>query len=163
MSSSVPQVESLGFDAAQAPPPPPPPAAPLSGGEDEYSSDSEPGFALFDGDNSRPAPAPPSTNDPLQELASLQSFRGSWTWSVALEQALGVDAATADVAAKSAGIAQVGPDALATACVVAYLQKKLSDEKEAWEMMADKAVSWLHGQVGQQQYDALARAVREIV
>ena len=163
MSSSVPQVESLGFDAAQAPPPPPPPAAPLSGGEDEHSSDSEPGFALFDGDNSRPAPAPPSTNDPLQELASLQSFRGSWTWSVALEQALGVDAATADVAAKSAGIAQVGPDALATACVVAYLQKKLSDEKEAWEMMADKAVSWLHGQVGQQQYDALARAVREIV
>jgi hypothetical protein len=158
MSSSEPQAELVGFDAPQGPPPP---AALFGGGGDEYSSDSDQGFGLFDGDS--PHPAPPSTGDPLQELASLQSFSGSWTWSAALEQTLGLDATAADGAAKSAGLAQVGPDALATACVVAYLQKKLSSEKEAWEMMADKAVSWLHSQMGQQPYDALAKAVWDLV
>ena len=32
---------------------------------------------------------------------------------------------------------------VATACVVAYLRRRLDAERDTWEMMADKAVDWL--------------------
>ena len=102
------------------------------------------------------------SDDPLQRLASLQTFVGNWRWSAVLEKVLGLNQKTAEGAAKAAGLDQVKSDVVVTACVVAYLQKKLADDKDAWEMMADKAIDWARDQVGG-QYDELTKAVWGLV
>lgn len=104
-----------------------------------------------------------ANDDPLQTLASLQSFSGSWSWSALLEETLGVDEAAAGGAGKSVGLEQADGDVLATACVVAYLQKKLTEERDTWVMILEKAVSWLHDQVGREQYEELAKTVWGLV
>ena len=103
------------------------------------------------------------SEDPLQSLASLQTFVGKWSWSSALEKVLGVDQKTAEGAAKTAGLGQIQGDIVATACVAAYLQKNSSGEKDAWEMMVDKAIKWAREQVGTVQYGDLAKVVWELV
>ncbi|KAL6858340.1 hypothetical protein ACO1O0_005801 [Amphichorda felina] len=103
------------------------------------------------------------SEDPLQSLASLQTFVGKWSWSSALEKVLGVDQKTAGGVAEAAGLGQVQEDIVATACVAAYLQKNLSGEKDAWEMMVGKAIRWAREQVGTGQYDELGKAVWELV
>jgi hypothetical protein len=99
-----------------------------------------------------PAPVPAAPVDPLQDLTRLQTFVGSWLWSPELERVLGLTAA--DAAAKltslpTFAVANDGNnDILATACAVAYFSKKLAADKDAWEMMVDKAREWLAEQVG---------------
>lgn len=90
------------------------------------------------------APAAVDTTNALQALIALQTFVGSWTWSGDLEKVLGVTAKKAErVVAED-----VKGDVLATVCAVVYLRRKLGEEREAWEMVVDKAVEWLRGEVG---------------
>ncbi|CAG9942102.1 unnamed protein product [Clonostachys rosea f. rosea IK726] len=43
------------------------------------------------------------------------------------------------------------PDVLSTVCAVVFLRVRLAGEKEAWEMIASKAVSWLEEQLGSEE------------
>lgn len=99
-----------------------------------------------------PASAPtPDTSDPLQTLTSLQTFVGSWAWSGTLEKVLGVTSAAASkLNLPSAAASHADRDAiLATMCAVVFFKKNLKAEKDAWEMLVEKAETWLEEQLGE--------------
>ncbi|CAH0044168.1 unnamed protein product [Clonostachys solani] len=93
------------------------------------------------------------TGDNLQDIISLQEFSGNWGWTDSLEKITGVrrDAAKAAAGASGLDLDSRSPDILSTVCAVVFLRIKLADEKEAWEMIASKAVSWLEEQLGSEE------------
>lgn len=104
-----------------------------------------------------------SANDPLQVITSLQTFTGNWSQSEHLEAVTGVSHKKAKEAIEAAGLKYEGKgsadDVLATICAVAFLKKVLSEEKEAWEMIVDKAVMWLEEQLGEDDTEKWEKAV----
>ncbi|KAH7009985.1 von Willebrand factor type A domain-containing protein [Ilyonectria destructans] len=154
--------------------PPPPPAAEVarmsvdkrSGGgignatpavEAKKSSTASRRRSLFSMASSpAPASAPaslptPDTSDPLQTLTSLQTFVGSWSWSGTLEKVLGVTSAAASKLNLPDTVAShTDRDViLATMCAVVFFKKNLKAEKDAWEMLVEKAETWLEEQLGE--------------
>ncbi|KAI5455958.1 von Willebrand factor type A domain-containing protein [Mariannaea sp. PMI_226] len=103
------------------------------------------------------APTSPriDTSNPLQALTALQTFVGSWSWSITLQTVLGVTSKAAsrltlpDIVANHADKDVI----VATACAVVFFKKKLEAEREAWEMLVDKAEAWLDDQVGESRED----------
>ncbi|KAL2259009.1 hypothetical protein VTK26DRAFT_7458 [Humicola hyalothermophila] len=85
-----------------------------------------------------------SLADRLNALVALQSFSGSWAWTDALAGLLGMDRQATEARAAAAGLA-VGnqSELLATGLVLAYLELRLREKKDEWEMLADKAKDWL--------------------
>ncbi|KFA51936.1 hypothetical protein S40293_07062 [Stachybotrys chartarum IBT 40293] len=82
---------------------------------------------------------------PLTKLALLQSFSGNWRWSQELELVLGVAHQQATQCTLP-GMYPNHADILATLCALVYMKKRLTDEKEVWEMIAGKAEKWLRDQ-----------------
>ncbi|KAK4461205.1 von Willebrand factor A domain-containing protein 5A [Cladorrhinum samala] len=78
-----------------------------------------------------------TAGDALTGIVALQTFEGKWAWSEKLLVLLGLN--------KDAVEAQKS-DEVATAMVLAYLEVKLADRKDEWEMLAEKAQDWLRGQ-----------------
>ncbi len=74
---------------------------------------------------------------PLEAIIAQQAFSGSWTWSAVLERLLGV---TQDAVDKAL---HIEAEATATLCAIAYLQAKLADDEEVWELVVEKARGWL--------------------
>nr|WOD46454.1 hypothetical protein [Trichoderma atroviride] len=83
---------------------------------------------------------------PMSTLFSEQTFIGNWKWSPGLEAIVGVteSAALADI--ELPGQYDQLQTVLATLCAVAYLKKKLANEKDVWELIVQKAEDWLRGQ-----------------
>ncbi|BEI80767.1 hypothetical protein CcaverHIS002_0112960 [Cutaneotrichosporon cavernicola] len=96
-----------------------------------------------------------ATLNPLMEIIKLQLFEGNWRWTTALEKMTGIKAAAAKAAAPGHA-----DDVLATACAVAYLKLKLGEDKEAWELIVEKAETWLEAQV--KDLAALEKAVHAL-
>ena len=97
---------------------------------------------------------------PPEAIIALQIFSGSWTWSAALERLLGV---TQDAASKALQI--TSEEATATLCAMAYLQEKLADEEEVWELVVDKARGWLTTTLalGEEDVKALEGKARQVL
>ena len=102
----------------------------------------------------KPAPAP--KRDPLEVIVDTQTFEGFWPASSAADllAALGVTKGKLDAALAANKEAWVGKlrasdDAVLTALVLVFLEKKLGHDKDTWEMMAEKAWDWLRGVVGE--------------
>ena len=100
----------------------------------------------------------------LQRLIARQSFEGSW---VAIDK-LPCDEMKLDRDAASKAVAQLtetnADRILATATVVLFLEKKMQDEEETWELVVEKARAWLEGEVAEDvlaQVWQLAEAVIE--
>lgn len=77
--------------------------------------------------------------DPLQALVALQTFEGYWEFDAALLNIIGISSAQHKV-----------PEGLhvrlwATILAVCFLERKMKGEKEAWEMVVEKARGWLEG------------------
>ncbi|KAH7136703.1 von Willebrand factor type A domain-containing protein [Dactylonectria estremocensis] len=141
--------------SASVPPPPPPPQQseaqnfPLP---DDLLCEMDSGFEAPPAERVKTESASTvDTSDPLQALTSLQTFVGSWTWNETLEKVLGVTSASAsklslsDAAASHADRNTI----LATMCAVVFFKKNLKAEKDVWEMLVDKAESWLEDQLGE--------------
>ena len=105
-------------------------SAPPSGGS--FSSPSAP-----------PAPAPVSSTAVLDLIVQQQGVNGAMPMSSALTSACGV---TADAVQRATGSAL--PEIVATALAIAYLRLRLAHLMDVWELMADKAFSFLVDQVG---------------
>ncbi|KAL2266667.1 hypothetical protein VTJ83DRAFT_6019 [Remersonia thermophila] len=165
-SSFAPAAAPPSMPVACAMPPPPPAPAPAPLGffsaaasadmrrcssevdaEAEECDAAEEDKMAVDTGCSAPEPAPvgPSREDQLAALVAGQRFAGSWAWDAAtLAVALGKDRrevkaleAPGELGGKKAG------EALATAVVLVFLEEKLREMKDEWEMMADKAREWL--------------------
>ena len=77
------------------------------------------------------------TNDPVQRLIAIQTFEGFWEFDVALLNVIGIFSNKHKV-----------PEDLhlrlwATILAVTFLEKKMPEQEEVWEMVATKAKGWL--------------------
>ncbi|KAJ4128242.1 hypothetical protein NW768_008530 [Fusarium equiseti] len=133
--------------------------------EEDSDGDEDMGFGLFDDGPCGPPVCPPvpaaSTSvhqmGPMQALTSLQTFSGSWSWTVELERVLGVASkkvAKLDLPSTVTGHA-LESEILATACAILFFKHKLADEKDTWEMLVEKAEGWLEENIGEDSMDDL--------
>ncbi|KDN70965.1 putative vault protein inter-alpha-trypsin [Colletotrichum sublineola] len=100
---------------------------------------------------------PPQTlADKFSALVSMQEFSGYWVWSAKLFAVLGISSqdvmSTADKAFQGTRSLNVS----STAAVVAFMRKRLADERDSWEMMVEKAVTWLEAELGDESAKLLA-------
>ncbi|EME82850.1 uncharacterized protein MYCFIDRAFT_188098 [Pseudocercospora fijiensis CIRAD86] len=105
--------------------------------------DEDKGFGLFDSPPPPPAPhvpAPAPSAFVMHQLIGLQMFNGAWKWSQELLAHIGVDE-TQVQRLKFADNAD--SDVAATALVVAFFENKLTDKKDVWEFVIDKARAFL--------------------
>ncbi|KJZ74275.1 hypothetical protein HIM_06281 [Hirsutella minnesotensis 3608] len=123
------------------------------------------GYGDFDDGPSVPywAMAARKNKAPFEILISLQTFDGSWNWTTELEGALILTRREAVGMVRSVqnGNLVDRDDILATLCVVAFLAREMKHQREAWELMVDKAEGWLEEQSGQtveKLHEVLAKA-----
>lgn len=124
--------------------------------EEDDSSDEDMGCGLFEEaeEASAEPPSPVESGKFLQSLIALQSFSGAWPSISRLPcRKMGIDVAEArevaqrlveDGVAKDATMAE---QCVATAAVVSFLEKKMADEEETWELVVEKARTWLEDTV----------------
>ncbi|KAH6648655.1 von Willebrand factor type A domain-containing protein [Truncatella angustata] len=93
-------------------------------------------------------PQPPRKSAMPASIRS-KKFDGFWTWDQKLRGLMGWNEATIQsVNDKIHTSGELGLNASATACVIAWLRKEKMDEKDAWELLVDKAVAWLEDEFG---------------
>ncbi|KAF2109629.1 von Willebrand factor type A domain-containing protein [Lophiotrema nucula] len=127
--------------------------------QEDYS-DEDMGFALFDDGPNVPTPAPRAARflnveaevededdaeesdarPLLQRLIGAQSFEGSWKIADLDFTAMGINKS------KRPGVKD-DDKVLATAIVVRYLELKMADEEETWELVVEKARAWVEDQL----------------
>ena len=88
-----------------------------------------------------PSRAPLSHSDQVRALIDLNNFDGSWASSAQLVKILGADF-DAIKHWKPAGWSEMQRT---TTVVVAFLEVRMSGEREVWEMVVEKARGWLVG------------------
>ncbi|KAF9427447.1 hypothetical protein BGZ76_002332, partial [Entomortierella beljakovae] len=81
----------------------------------------------------------------METLVELQTFEGFWKWNEELSNCVGVNSLQAEELVSVHGWDIV---VVATILAVLYFEKKLTEEKDSWEMMVDKSRDWLTGQIG---------------
>lgn len=97
---------------------------------------------------------PADSSTLLQRLIARQSFEGSWTGISDLcdEMSISRDAARDAVnslvsAAKKGLDKKKAETVVSTAIVIAFLEKKMPEEEETWELIVEKAREWLENAV----------------
>lgn len=80
--------------------------------------------------------AKPEDIDPLQKIIALQTFEGYWNLDAPLRKVVGL-------LAQHKAPQGVDSKAWATVLAVTFLERKTPGDKEAWEMVVDKARGWL--------------------
>jgi hypothetical protein len=126
------------------------PIAPAESSE----SDDDMGYALFDSDD--PPKATPSAS-PLHSLISLQTFVGAWDWNRDFF-------AVVMQGKKPEFAAAFGSEQfMATALAVAYMETKLINSKDVWEMVVSKAKTWMGTQVHPEAVDDLIEKAKGLL
>ena len=86
-------------------------------------------------------PLPLSRSDRMHALIRLQNFNGSWHYSTELSTILLIDFDhDPDLVAKT--------DVVATAAAIAFFETVVASEEGTWELVVQKALGWLEGEVG---------------
>ncbi|KAK1658440.1 von Willebrand factor type A domain-containing protein [Colletotrichum godetiae] len=96
-----------------------------------------PGFGIV--------PPPP---DKFSTIVSLQNFDGSWDSSKKLFDIIGI---TLEVVKEALYRLDVDEErVMSTSVVIAFLRQVLTKERDSWEMLEEKAVTWLEGELGEE-------------
>ncbi|TKA69879.1 hypothetical protein B0A55_08824 [Friedmanniomyces simplex] len=139
-----------------AQPPPPPPACPKPAGSSLFGGSDAPGFLLASASASPSAPLASSSEaivitsniEPvtaMHKLISLQTFSGAWLWSDELADVIGCDI---KMFRKWQIGSSISSAAKATAIALAFLSFRAADQRDVWDMVADKATVWLRQETG---------------
>ena len=88
----------------------------------------------------------------LDVLIELQTFEGFWEWDAALFAIISVSEKQAELVEAQIGY---GKQAVATALAVVFFERKLKSEKDAWELVVEKARGWLEGNIGEDSVHTL--------
>ena len=123
--------------------------------KEEEDDDDDMGYGLFDD-----APAAPTakTIDPLHGLIGLQTFSGAWEWNDELLAIVMPEGKKLEFDA-----AFVLEQVMATSLAVAYMEARLADSKDVWEMVVEKAKTWLGSQVGADVVDGLVEKAKGLL
>jgi hypothetical protein len=104
------------------------------------------------------AAPPASKGSALDTIIELQSFDGSWQWSDAIARAVGI----AEPAATGPGAP--GKSDFATTCLVlAWLEAAERNNRDSWEMVADKARAWAVQLKGEEEVGKLVDAWKKMM
>ena len=98
--------------------------------------------------------------DRMRALIALQEFDGAWLWVTELFAAMGMDETNLKAICASAGLAD-GSQVQATIVAIAFLQTKVKDHEEVWEMVVEKAMEWLNGKVDEGQLSMVKEAMAQ--
>ncbi|OCL07675.1 hypothetical protein AOQ84DRAFT_389365 [Glonium stellatum] len=107
---------------------------------------------------------------PLQHLVSMQSFDGYWGGDGLEFTEMGIDRDV--VGSFGEKIAKALPQVkdkdtieriLATTLVIAYLEKRVSQDRDIWELLVDKARSWLDEVCSSEGLDVIYREAAGLV
>jgi Vault protein inter-alpha-trypsin domain/von Willebrand factor type A domain len=112
---------------------------------------------------SNPTPKPTNPTETLHALIALQSFAGSWALTSGLCDLLGVTLSNAQAKVQDKKLW----DVWATILVVVYLEQKLANEEETWDLVVGKARDWVKGEKvtvegGLEGLERLAKELLEI-
>ncbi|WPH04956.1 Hypothetical protein R9X50_00785300 [Acrodontium crateriforme] len=101
----------------------------------------------------------------LRAIIAKQSFSGAWALDTKLLELLGVTMSPKDVvkAMKSSlpGLKKLSEESIATALVIAGMEMKLKAQKDVWEMVDEKARTWLGGQLSSVEVSDLINAAAQ--
>ncbi|CAG9954695.1 unnamed protein product [Clonostachys rosea f. rosea IK726] len=105
-----------------------------------------------------------SNHSKLQSLIALQGFGGCWGWSREFEE---ITKPKSDSLLKldlpvSVANRENSGDILATACAIAFLKKNFIEEKEIWDLIAEKGQDWLKDQIGG-EVEGLMQKVSDLI
>jgi hypothetical protein len=121
--------------------------------EKEEDDDDDMGYGLFD--DAPAAPKAAMSVSPLHGLISLQTFSGAWEWNDDLLAVVGkkleFDAAF------------VSEQVMATSLAVAYMEARLADSKDVWEMVVEKAKTWMGSQIGEDAVDSMVEKAKGLL
>ncbi|KAI9655172.1 MAG: hypothetical protein M1821_005655 [Bathelium mastoideum] len=108
---------------------------------------------------------PTADRSTLEILISLQTFDGSWAWKSELFKVLNIDELPAMhfFQDSSEDVDRTGYSSCSTALVVCFCKLKLGDEQETWELVVDKAVSWLVQAVSEELRGTIMSAAEKLV
>ncbi|KAK8059147.1 hypothetical protein PG996_009077 [Apiospora saccharicola] len=132
----------------------------VSGSVDDMSEDDE-----SSKDVEQPAPT-------LSRLVVLQGFDGSWAWTPELFSVVQWDEMSLNSKWTAAVSSKYGEDVggdlghsqvIVTACVVAWLRKEASGEKDSWELLVAKALAWLEAHLPGQDIEGLVEMAKALV
>jgi hypothetical protein len=161
--------------AAVPPPPPPPPQIPqdvasLSSGvpcsmntsTSDKSSSYGFGNVLFYSPSS-PAPAALTDEQRLHEIVVQQSSSGVFPVSLELARHLGLDSIKAIKDKLPDALSTVSDEIWMTVLVCVFLEAKLASEKEAWELVVEKAWTYVGSRVNTVQMEELKKAAANVI
>jgi hypothetical protein len=90
----------------------------------------------------------------------LQSFEGYWEWQASLLSYVGVDPVlAAEVVKKHGWDLKVA----ATGLAIVFLEKKKNKEKDAWELVVEKAKGWMDRRIGAMEAVVLLYKISDLV
>jgi hypothetical protein len=85
---------------------------------------------------------PKNDDELLDAIIALQTFEGSWEWSEQLFDIIGISEAVAEKELTNSMLG-IEKKQLATALAVAFLERRLANLRDVWELVVEKAVGWL--------------------
>lgn len=103
------------------------------------------GFGLFDDGSAAPKSLGGSPGDPLDIIISLQHFTGFWEFKKDLLSVCGIgkSAAAGTMLASASSGQPLRGQVWATVLAITFLERKMTSEKDTWELIVDKAKVWL--------------------
>ena len=102
-----------------------------SGGYGQYQNRG----ALFSATGGVSTESLSNSDDPLDQIISLQNFQGFWELEQALLDACGIK--------KRASATDSSQRIAATILAIKFLERKMAGEKDTWELIVEKAKGWL--------------------
>lgn len=104
----------------------------------------------------------------LHHLIKAQSFMGSWTLDSLPCDSMGVDCKALQTAvqtlASELGLGEERvAESLATAVLVSFLERRMGEEQEAWELVVGKATEWLGGEFEEDVMRKVLKVAGELV
>ncbi|KAK3824900.1 MAG: LOW QUALITY PROTEIN: von Willebrand factor type A domain-containing protein [Benniella sp.] len=93
-------------------------------------------------------------------IIGLQTFEGYWEWQASLLSCVGVDPVLAAEAVKKHGW---DLRVAATGLAIVFLEKKKNKEKDAWELVVEKAKGWMEEQIGANEAVVLLYKISDLV
>lgn len=123
--------------------PPPPPgrvATDVSGGHEDTEDIID--YELDEAEEDSPPEVILPEGDDLDRIVALQTFEGWWKLDDCLLRILELSAAEAEKHIPG----NVSLEVWATVLAIRFLEGKLADRKDAWELVVEKARGWIDGQ-----------------
>jgi hypothetical protein len=112
-----------------------------------------------------PGSAPPALTDEekLHEIIMQQASSGAFPSNVALARHIGFSSIVAVNNKLPQALNAVSVEIWMTVLICAYLELKLASEKEAWELVVEKAWAFVDSSVGVEKRAELRKAADDVI